>query len=46
MRAVLRFELGRREGIEADLRWLLDKEPDGIDLDKVDALRRRLEQPE
>ncbi len=45
-RAQLRFHLGQREAAIADVEWLLEKKPDGIDLERVRELRRLLDRPE
>jgi regulator of sirC expression with transglutaminase-like and TPR domain len=42
MRAVLRYETGRRQGALKDADWLLSHQPDGIDLDRVRKLHRLL----
>jgi serine protease Do len=39
MRAVLRYNTGRREAALADLDWFLDNEPDGVDLDRLREMR-------
>ena len=39
LRAVLRFQTGRRAAALADLDWILDKPPEGIDLDELRAMR-------
>ena len=39
MRAVVRFETGRRGAAVSDLDWFLDNRPDGLDLDRVARLR-------
>jgi regulator of sirC expression with transglutaminase-like and TPR domain len=46
MRALLRQNIGQKEGALADVRWLLDKQPAGMDLEKVEEFRRFLERPE
>ncbi len=43
MRAVLRFETGRLDEAIADVDWLLDRRPDGIDLQHVMQLRAILQ---
>lgn len=39
MRAVIRFETGRRRAAIADLDWFLDNEPEGVDLEKIREMR-------
>jgi serine protease Do len=39
MRAMLRFETGRKAVAVNDLDWLLEKKPEGVDLEKVRELR-------
>ena len=39
MRAVMRFQTGRRAAAVADLDWILAKQPEGIDLDELRAMR-------
>jgi len=39
LRAIVRFETGRRAAAIADLDWFLEKQPEGIDLDKIRAMR-------
>lgn len=39
MRAVLRFETGRRDGAVADLDWFLATEPEGLDLERIRQMR-------
>jgi serine protease Do len=43
MRMITSARLGRRTAALADARWLLDREPSGIDLDQVRSLIARLE---
>jgi serine protease Do len=45
-RAVLRFQAGQRQGAIDDAEWLLENNPEGIDLDRVKELRRLLDRPE
>jgi regulator of sirC expression with transglutaminase-like and TPR domain len=45
-RAVFRFQAGQREGALADVDWLLERNPPGVDLARVRELRRILTQPE
>lgn len=46
MRAVLRSQTGAKPQALEDVDWLLDKRPDGIDLERVTELRRLLLRPE
>jgi S1-C subfamily serine protease/regulator of sirC expression with transglutaminase-like and TPR domain len=46
LRAVVRTQAGNRAGALTDVDWLLEKQPDGIDLDRVREFRRFLEQQE
>jgi S1-C subfamily serine protease/regulator of sirC expression with transglutaminase-like and TPR domain len=39
MRAMVRFETGRKAVAVSDLDWLLEKKPEGVDLEKVRELR-------
>jgi regulator of sirC expression with transglutaminase-like and TPR domain len=39
MRAMVRFETGRKAVAVSDLDWLLEKEPEGVDLEKVRELK-------
>lgn len=39
MRAMVRFETGRKAVAVSDLDWLLEKKPEGVDLEKVKELR-------
>lgn len=41
-RAGVRLQMGDTQGSRVDLRWLLDNEPKGVDLDKVAELYRAL----
>jgi regulator of sirC expression with transglutaminase-like and TPR domain len=43
MRAVLLYRTGRRTRALADVHWLLENRPDGVNLNQVDELRRVLE---
>ncbi len=45
LRARARHQLGDGKGSLADLDWLLEKMPEGIDLDQVRAIRRRMAGP-
>jgi serine protease Do len=46
VRAGLRYQAGDRAGALADVDWLLEHEPEGIDLERVRQLRRVLTRPE
>jgi regulator of sirC expression with transglutaminase-like and TPR domain/S1-C subfamily serine protease len=46
MRALVRAQSGDREGALADVDWLLEKEPPGLDVDKLREFRRTLSRPE
>lgn len=39
LRAVVRFETGRQDAAIADLDWILEKAPEGLDLDRVHEMR-------
>jgi serine protease Do len=39
MRAVLRFETGRRAAAIADLDWFLETEPEGVELERIHQMR-------
>lgn len=39
LRAVVRFETGRRDAAIADLDWFLEHQPEGLDLDRVRQMR-------
>jgi regulator of sirC expression with transglutaminase-like and TPR domain len=41
-RAVLRYQTGNKSGAKDDLRWLLDKQPEGVNLERVQELYRSL----
>src|SRR5690606_17349426 len=43
-RAILRYQTGRREEALADVEWLLEREPPGVDLNRVRQLRSLLEE--
>lgn len=45
MRAVIRFQTGRRDGAIADTDWLLEHKPAGVDLGRVNELRQLLDRP-
>jgi regulator of sirC expression with transglutaminase-like and TPR domain len=42
-RALLRNNLGQKEAAREDVNWLLEKRPEGIDLERVEEFRRLLE---
>jgi regulator of sirC expression with transglutaminase-like and TPR domain/S1-C subfamily serine protease len=44
LRAVLRYQTDRRQGAREDADWLLEHHPAGIDLERVQELRKLLEQ--
>jgi serine protease Do len=46
MRAVVRAQLGERPQALEDVDWLLERRPDGIEIDRVIELRRLLMRPE
>lgn len=39
MRAVLRYQLGRRDAAIADLDWIIEQAPEGLDLDPIRQMR-------
>lgn len=39
LRAVVRYETGRRDAAVADLDWFLEHQPEGLDLDRVRQMR-------
>jgi serine protease Do len=41
-RAALRLQIGNKSGAKEDLRWLLDKQPEGVNLERVEELYRSL----
>ncbi|MFO0879162.1 MAG: tetratricopeptide repeat protein [Gemmataceae bacterium] len=43
VRAALRYQAGDVTGAREDLDWLLDNRPEGIDLDRVEKMRRFLD---
>lgn len=45
MRAVFAMRSGRRDDAAADVKWLLENRPEGVNLNQVDELRRYLDQP-
>jgi regulator of sirC expression with transglutaminase-like and TPR domain len=46
MRAVLRYQTGRKQAALQDIDWLQEHQPEGIDLGQVRELRRLLMQPD
>jgi serine protease Do len=40
LRAIVRFETGRKAAAIADLDWIIEQEPDGIDLEQLRAMRQ------
>jgi regulator of sirC expression with transglutaminase-like and TPR domain len=46
MRAMVRARSGDRPGALEDIDWLLQKEPEGVDVDELRKFRRTLERPE
>jgi serine protease Do len=44
MRAGGRWQTGDRDGALGDVDWLLDHQPEGVDLERVRELRRQIEQ--
>lgn len=46
MRAVLRYQNGQRRESLADVNWLIENEPEGLDMQRVLELRRLLVRPE
>ena len=46
LRAVLRAQNGDREGALADVDWLLEHRPAGVDLDRVNEFRQLLQRAE
>ena len=43
IRAVLRFETGRRDEALADLDWFLENKPEGIELERIREMRKFFE---
>lgn len=39
LRAIVRFETGRRQSAAIDLDWFLSEKPEGIDLDQIQSMR-------
>jgi regulator of sirC expression with transglutaminase-like and TPR domain len=46
LRAELRYRGGDRKGALQDVDWLLEHQPEGLDVEAVRAFRRVLTQPE
>ncbi len=46
LRAGLRYQSGDRKGALQDVDWLLEHQPEGLDVERVRAFRRVLTQPE
>jgi regulator of sirC expression with transglutaminase-like and TPR domain len=45
MRAIVRAQSGDKEGALEDVDWLLEKEPEGVDLEKLQEFRQTLTRP-
>lgn len=45
LRAGVRYQAGDREGSLSDVDWLLENQPEGVDLEKLRELRRMLTRP-
>jgi regulator of sirC expression with transglutaminase-like and TPR domain len=45
MRALLRNNVGNKQGARADAAWLLEHRPTGMDLERVEEFRRFLDRP-
>jgi regulator of sirC expression with transglutaminase-like and TPR domain len=41
-RAILRWQTGNHAGAKEDLRWLMDKQPEGVNMERVEELYRSL----
>ncbi|ADB17121.1 peptidase S1 and S6 chymotrypsin/Hap [Pirellula staleyi DSM 6068] len=39
LRAIVRFETGRKQAAAIDLDWFLEKKPEGIDLEQIESMR-------
>jgi regulator of sirC expression with transglutaminase-like and TPR domain len=46
MRALLRQQAGDREGALQDVDWLLEHQPEGLDVERLQEFRRLLNRPE
>jgi regulator of sirC expression with transglutaminase-like and TPR domain len=46
MRAIVRAQSGDRDGALEDVDWLLEKEPEGVDLERLRQFRQALTRPE
>jgi regulator of sirC expression with transglutaminase-like and TPR domain len=46
LRAGLRYQMGDRDGALEDIDWLLEHNPEGLDVERVRAFRRLLTRPE
>jgi serine protease Do len=42
-RAVLRYQVGNVAGAKEDLQWLIDKQPEGVNMERVEELYRSLQ---
>ncbi|HUS34118.1 MAG TPA: tetratricopeptide repeat protein [Verrucomicrobiae bacterium] len=42
-RAVLRYQVGNVDGAKEDLQWLIDKQPEGVNMERVQELYRSLQ---
>jgi serine protease Do len=42
-RAALRYQVGNATGAKEDLQWLIDKQPDGVNMERVEELYRSLQ---
>lgn len=45
LRALMRAQAGDREGALKDVDWLLEQQPEGVDVDRLRAFRRELARP-
>jgi len=46
LRAAARFQTGNKRGALEDVDWLLDHQPDGVNLDRIHELRRLITRPD
>jgi hypothetical protein len=46
MWAIIRYNLGDRDGVKEDTTWLLERGPEGINVERVKELRRLAEEGE